>query len=68
MIQNGFFCDHDWSRTSTSEGHYPLKVARLPIPPRGQYDVAKSGRKVTIKKIVCATFYRFFSHHLFNFF
>ncbi len=27
--------DHDWSRTSTSRGHYPLKVARLPIPPRG---------------------------------
>jgi hypothetical protein len=25
---------HDWSRTSTSVGHYPLKVARLPIPPR----------------------------------
>lgn len=38
--KQGFsFCpgDHDWSRTSTSEGHYPLKVARLPIPPRGLY-------------------------------
>lgn len=31
-----FYCDRDWSRTSTSGGHYPLKVARLPIPPRGQ--------------------------------
>ena len=28
---------HDWSRTSTSVGHYPLKVARLPIPPRERY-------------------------------
>ena len=25
---------HDWSRTSTSIGHHPLKMACLPIPPR----------------------------------
>jgi hypothetical protein len=30
---------HDWTRTSTSLGNHPLKMACLPISPRGQYQI-----------------------------
>ena len=32
-----FFCAHDWIRTSTRVANHPLKMACLPISPRGHY-------------------------------
>lgn|GEM_PF-1022983 len=58
MTPENVCCDHDWSRTSTSGGHYPLKVARLPIPPRGQGAAfLKAGAKLQTSGKPCKLFF-----------
>ena len=44
---------HDWSRTSTSIGHHPLKMACLPIPPREhklKLNVTVSGKQKKLRQ------------------